>query len=54
VYGYDIGIARAWRSTNYSYAPAAWMRLESAQSIARWSRALWLRATLSGHTAMLV
>lgn len=32
VYGYDIGIARAWRYTNYSHTPAAWMRLESPRS----------------------
>ncbi|EQD62099.1 RDD domain containing protein, partial [mine drainage metagenome] len=32
VYGYDIGIARAWRSTNYSDTPAAWMRLESPRT----------------------
>lgn len=32
VYGYDIGIARAWRSTDYSYTPAAWMGLESPRT----------------------
>jgi uncharacterized RDD family membrane protein YckC len=31
-YGYDIGIARAWRYMNYSYTPTAWMRLESPRT----------------------
>ncbi len=29
VYGYDIGIASAWRSQNFSFSPAEWRRRSS-------------------------
>ena len=32
VYGYDIGIAEDWRSTNYNGTPAEWMRIVSPQT----------------------